>query len=414
MNHAPFPPDLLQSPKWAWHIPSPEVAAEVRAFTLSDDCLVKSTAVRAVYRCGGYHLKFERAPGLLGRFRNRLRPKARNEFAVGQALAESGVPSVECVGWGQLGGTNVLITRTLPGAVSLEEYFYTHVVEGGESPDGILAEITAFLNKFFDAGFYHGDLHFGNILYRPDTHTLAFVDLIAIARREALGEDERRAMCRCVVTLRNGLDRARMLKAIRDVGAAFGESEAEAFYFDVLRGTARHLVETWDKRRSQILGGYPKFTDALPCPDDPARTILLRKDWLSRPIFAKEDAAKGLPPGYERMNPPPREREQDDGDESVEPENMAETMFLRSMYLQTLRVKHRRIVAFVQPGELWMEPLPAGLSPEPPSPDDPEFAFFRKTLDELMIEAPPETIRRLPDGAFYLTCVDRVYTGIEA
>ena len=301
MKHATFPPDLLQSDRWEWHIPSAEVADAVRRCVLTGDALVKSTAVRAVYRCGDFHLKFERAPSMLGRLRNRLRPKARDEYAIGVALAQAGVPSVECLGWGKLGGTNVLITRTLPGAVSLDAYFYTHVVCDGESPDEILAGITAFLNKFFDAGFRHGDLHFGNILYRPDTHTMAFVDLIAISRKGSLSESERRAMCRCVVTLRDGLDRARMLRLIRDVGAANTDGEAEKFYFDELVRTSRHLAKTWGKRRSQILGGYSKFTDALPCPGNPMKTILLRKDWLARPLLTEKDAADGCPAGYERF-----------------------------------------------------------------------------------------------------------------
>ena len=86
MTRAPFPSDFLRSGRWTWHIPSPEVEQAVRKLALTDDCLVKTTAVRAVYRVGDYHLKFERAPGLTGRVRNCFRPKARREYAIGVEL----------------------------------------------------------------------------------------------------------------------------------------------------------------------------------------------------------------------------------------------------------------------------------------------------------------------------------------
>ena len=404
MTHAPFPPDFLQSDRWDWHIASPEVAEAVRRLTLTDDCLVKSTAVRTVYRCGDYHLKFERAPSLLGRFRNRLHPKAGEEYAIGQALAEAGVPSVECLGWGKLGGTNVLITRTLPGAVSFDEYFYTHVVCGGEDPEPLLAEVTAFLNRFFEAGFLHGDLHFGNVLYQPDTHTMAWVDLISISHKGALTDAERRAMCRCVVTLRDGLTPERMLRLIRDVGAAKTDEEAEKFYFDELARTSRHLAETWGKRRSQILGGYSKFTDILPCPGNPMKTILLRKDWLSRPLIAKNAIADGLPAGYERFfykYSVPVELPEPETELEAE---LAERLFLTSMCLQILRVRHRRVAAFIRPNELWLEPLPDGLAPV--EENAPGLDFYTKELHTMGIEVRRlADLRRLPDGSFYLPLV---------
>lgn len=398
---APFPPDLLQSPKWTWHIPDAATAAAVRSLVLSEDCLIKRNPVRAVYRCGDYYLKFESGSSLMTSFRNRLHPKARQEYEIGQALKQAGIPAVECLAWGQFGGMNVLITRALPGCVSVDEYYYTRIVCGGEAPDGIVSEITAFLRKFFDAGFLHRDLHFGNILYNPETHAFAWVDLIAISRPDKLTKTDIQLMSRCVVTLRASLNRAQMLGAIRDVGAAETVEEAEKYYFDEVRRTARHLVETWPKRSSQMLNGYPKFTTALPCPDDPSRTILLRKDWLGRPILTPEDIKDGIPAGYERLR--------------AADETIAETLFLRSMYLQILRVRHRRIAAFVRPDELWLEPLPDALFPACPAPDgDPELDFFLRTLDKMMIEAPRESVRRRPDGFFYLRELSGLETGFEA
>ena len=403
----PFPHDILRSPKWEWHIPDASVAAAVRSLDLKDGELVKSSSVRAVYHCGDYFLKFEFGTSFLTSIRNRLQPKARREYKIGRSLAEAGIPAVECLGWGRLGGTNVLVTRALPGCVSVDEYYYTHIVRGGENPDGIVSEITAYLRKFFDAGFLHRDLHFGNILYDPDKHAFALVDLISISRPGKLTDADRKVMSRCIVTLRAGLNRAQMLRAIRAIGAADSDDEAEKFYFDEVRRTSRHLKETWPKRRSQILNAYPKFTEAVPCHDAPLKTILLRKDWLSRPILHADDIANGIPPGYERfVFQFPPQMQIPDADEANA--LAAESIFLTSICLQILRVRHRRVVAFIRPNELWLEPMPEGLAPAFPAADsDKELDFFLRTLKEMMIDVErQEDVRRLPNGFYYLPLVE--------
>jgi len=417
-NRVPFPHDILRSPKWEWHIPDAPVAEAVRSLDLKDGMLVKSSSVRAVYHCGDYFLKFEFGINLLTSLRNRLRPKARQEYAIGRSLAAAGIPAVECLGWGRLGGTNVLLTRALPGCVSVDEYYYTHIVHGGENPDRIVSEITAYLRKFFDAGFLHRDLHFGNILYDPDKHAFALVDLIEISRPRKLADADRKVMSRCIVTLRAGLNRAQMLRAIRDIGAADSDDEAEKYYFDEVRRTARHLKETWPKRRSQILNAYPKFTEAVPCPEAPLKTVLLRKDWLSRPILTPDDIKDGIPPDYERFvfqfSP------QIQVPNGLTNEKAAEDIFLTSMCLQILRVRHRRVVAFIRPNELWLEPMPEGLAPAFPAPDgDKELKFFLRTLKEMMIDVErQEDVRKLPDGFHYLLLVESnvpmtVHMGVE-
>lgn len=397
-SKTPLRPALLKSKRWKWHIPSEKTAETVRGLVLSAPHLVKSTPVRAVYHCEDFYLKFERSPDLWSAIRKSFYPKARAEYAIGRNLAAAGIPSVECLGWGKFGGTNVLITRAMPGFEPMECVFYREIVYGGGNPDDILSEITAFMRKFFDAGFYHGDLHFGNILYNPDTHQLAWVDLIAIEHPGSIEPAARRFMSRCIVSLREGLNRTRMLRTIREVGAAETDAEAETFYFSEVRHAAQHLLETWEKRSSQALNGYPKFANALPCPGAPDRTMLLRKDWMMRPILAKEDIANGMPAGYERLR--------------VENEAEAETIYLRSIYLQTLRVSHRRVVAFARPNELWLEPLPPDLDGSL-SHDDPEVVFFWRTLDEQMIEAPASSVGRLPNGAFYLTDLTQIRAGFE-
>ena len=396
---APLPQNLLQSKRWHWHIPSEKTKDAVRSLVLTPPHLVKSTPVRSVYRCGDYYLKFERSPDLWSAFRKSVHPKARVEYENGRNLAAAGIPAVDCLGWGKLGGTNVLVTRAMPGYIPLDKYYYEQIVYGGGNADRLVSEIAAFLKKFFDAGFYHGDLHFGNILYNPGTHLLAWVDLIAIEHPGHVEPAARRLMSRCIVTLREGLTRAQMLHAIREVGAAETDTEAETFYFAEIRRTAQHLIETWDKRSGQALSGYPKFADALPYPDAPGRTMLLRKDALGRPLLSKEDAAHGMPAGYELLR--------------TEDESEAECLYLRSIYLQILRVRHRRVAAFARPDELWLEPLPAGLESMPPASGNTDATFFWRGLDEAMIEAPASSAMRLADGSFYLTDLTCVSAGFE-
>ena len=400
MKNVPLPSDYLQSPRWIWHIPSEETKAAVRAMRLSENDLVKRTNVRAVYRCGDYYLKFERGINFILSFRNCFRPKARMEYRVGRRLESAGIPAVRCAGWGRLGGVNLLITRALSGYEALDEFFYKHIVYGGENPDTILSESTAFLRKFFDAGFLHGDLHFGNILYHPETHDMAWVDLIAIKCPGRISDARRKSMSRCVVSLREGLNRTQMLRTIRGIGAAESDAEAETFYFDVVRRSARHLLETWEKRSSQFLGGYPKFSEPLPCPFAPEQTIVLRKDRLMRPLLAAESIAGGIPSGYEEYR--------------AKDKSEAETLFLRSMYLQSLQIRHRRIAAFLRPNVLWFEPLPDGLEPMPPAPGDPDAAFCLRTLEEQLIEAPAEAVCRLPGGFLYVRDIKGLVTGFEA
>ena len=189
-----------------------------------------------------------------------------------------------------------------------------------------------------------------------------------------------------------------MLHAIREVGAAETDAEAETFYFTEIRHEAQHLIETWGKRSSQALNAYSKFAGALPCPGAPGRTMLLRKDWLGHPLLTKEETEKGLPAGYERL--------------ITGSEAEAECLYLRSVYLQLLRVKHRRVVAFARPNEIWLEPLPDGLSGSF-STNGPDVTFFWRTMDELLIETPASNVGRLPDGSFYLTDLTRINAGFE-
>ena len=58
--------------------------------------------------------------------------------------------------------------------------------------------------------------------------------------------------------------------------------------------------------------------------------------------------------------------------------------------------------------------MPAGLKSMAPVQNDPDAAFFWRTMDEQMIETPGSGVMRTPDGAFYLTDLTQIYTGFEA
>ena len=83
-------------------------------------------------------------------------------------------------------------------------------------------------------------------------------------------------------------------------------------------------------------------------------------------------------------------------------------------YLEELQDRIDSMVKRPETGTPLYYPLPAGLESVPATPDDADAAFFRRTLEEQLIEVPDDNIRRLPDGSFYLADVTHMYTGAEA
>ena len=129
---------------------------------------IKRTPHREVFRVRwlgvDFHVKHYRPDG-----RERLRqwvrpPKAQSEYQRGLELLARGVPTLEPLAWGRDGLHSYLVTRTLPGAVTLLE----ELQRRGEIPRQLPERLGRFLARCHAAGVCHADLHPGNLLLTPD------------------------------------------------------------------------------------------------------------------------------------------------------------------------------------------------------------------------------------------------------
>ncbi len=382
-------PDLL-SGEWDWCIPDENVAAAMRGIELKDEYIVKHNPVRSVYHIGDLYLKLEHPDAPLRQLKSRLFPKARTEYETAAMLRDEHVPTVDCLGWGACGSRNLLITREFPGAETVQDYFYRSFVYADGQYEPFMALLTTFLRSFFRSGFYHDDLHFGNLLFSEKMGEIVLVDLIAITREDDLSETRRRRMQRVILQLREGLPEEDMLLAITSSGITVTTSEARDFFFEEVARSAERRVNEWPKRSRQMLDGYAKFVTPVIEGD---KLTLLRKDWLQHEIMPPEVwASPELRRGYEKREYSEKE---------------AETLFLRSMFLQLCRVPHRKVAAWESPGRLYFEPMPK-LNGKLKSSG--AFGFFTETLAAQEIVAPVEVIAQTGSGKFLLSDIEDVET----
>ncbi|MEA4862163.1 MAG: hypothetical protein AB7F40_00895 [Victivallaceae bacterium] len=387
-------PDDLLSGEWDWHIADAQLELKMRAgVRLTPESLVKASAVRSVYHVDDLFLKIEHPDAPLRQLKSRLFPKAETEFETAVMLREAEIPTVDCLGWGTCGSRNMLITREFPGASDVQNYFYEHFVYGNGQYEHFVELLTTFLRGFFRSGFYHDDLHFGNLLYSPEMGAIVLVDLADISREEELSAAQLRRMRRSVIELREGLPEEDMLLAITSCGIAINTAQAREFFFEEVAEAAQRRLDEWPRRRRQILDGYAKFVTPVIEGDKP---ILLRKNWLQKEV---------MPPVSwkhpdERRNYEMREYSEKD----------AEALFLRSLFLQMCRVPHRMVAAWESPGNIYFEPLPE-LNTKLKSSS--AFGFFTETLATQEIVTDVGGIVQTHSGKFMLSDLEEVETLID-
>jgi tRNA A-37 threonylcarbamoyl transferase component Bud32 len=136
--------------------------------------VVKQAPHRTVYRVElpglDFHLKLYPMTGRRAWLRGLVRPsKARAEYDRTVAVAGRGVPTFEplAVGEGDNPRASFLLTRTLPGAVPLNDFLDDPPPDWGAGLRQELARALAdLLARMHDAGVRHDDLHPGNLLVR--------------------------------------------------------------------------------------------------------------------------------------------------------------------------------------------------------------------------------------------------------
>lgn len=215
-----------------------ELTPEIIAERFAAAATVKSNPVREVRTDGEYFYKLDR--------RNR---SFAGEFAAAKLLEERHIPVVEHLWHGRISAGTLLVTRTLPDAPTVREYIATRI------PDGAFQRnFAAFIRAFLDSKLGHDDLHIGNILYATRERRFVLVDVRAVKkfRLRRFPYD----ICRAPLELRRHLRRDELCDMLELVGVP----DPERFYDRAVKIEAAALNHEWQKRRAQILSGYPKFT----------------------------------------------------------------------------------------------------------------------------------------------------------
>ena len=216
-----------------------ELTKEVVAERFSRAAVVKTNPVREVRTDGEFFYKLDRRSG---------RTFAR-EFRAAELLESRNVPVVRHLWHGRIAEGAVLVTRALAGAPTVREYIARRV------PDAeFRRKFAAFIRDYLATGLGHDDLHIGNVLYSTEEGRFVLVDVQAVRRRRL--KKLPYVIVRAVLELRRHLSRAECCEMLKIVGVP----DAERFFDRALVTEAAALKREWEKRRSQILSGYPKFT----------------------------------------------------------------------------------------------------------------------------------------------------------
>lgn len=201
--------------------------------------VVKSNPVREVRTDGEFYYKIDRRPGR----------GFAGEFRAAKLLEERHIPVVEHLWHGVIPAGAVLVTRALAAAPSVREYVARRV------PDAeFRRKFAEFIRDFLASGLGHVDLHVGNVLYAAAEGRFVLVDVQGVRRRRW-----RRfpyVVVRAPLELRRHLHKEQVCEMLKIVGVP----EPEHFFDRSLGIEAAALKREWEKRRRQILSGYPKFT----------------------------------------------------------------------------------------------------------------------------------------------------------
>lgn len=156
---------------------------------------VKRNVAREVWRVTSqgqvFFAKLYREAGLIGKVRALFRGHGSElEWQAGDYARRFGIDTVEPVAYGLVGrlgwaGPSILITRALPEAISLYEYWVAHVLEAGprgryRNACAVIESAAGTLAHAHQYGFHHRDLHAANLLAAggPDhPPRVVFVDL---------------------------------------------------------------------------------------------------------------------------------------------------------------------------------------------------------------------------------------------
>jgi tRNA A-37 threonylcarbamoyl transferase component Bud32 len=219
--------------------------------------VVKDGKHRTVYRLslqsGDVYWKVCRLYGPRAWWRDFFRgPKAKLEFDRARELADRGVPTVEPLACGRMGGfwppASHLITRALDATTPLDDYLLVHPPQLPEGRRRLAVALAKFMAKLHDAGVTHPDLHPGNLLVRDRGDGLEF--FLIDVHDVRLGPPLDRAARRANLTMLNRwfqirASRADRLRFWRAYAGPDGSPEDDR---QIERDTERSILGLWSSR----------------------------------------------------------------------------------------------------------------------------------------------------------------------
>ena len=219
--------------------------------------VVKDGKHRTVYRLSLPHVdvywKVCRLYGPRAWWRDFFRgPKAKLEFDRARELAGRGVPTVEPLAYGRMGGfwppASHLVTRALDATTPLDDYLLVHPPQSPEGRRRLAVALAKFIAKLHDAGVTHPDLHPGNLLVRDRGDGLEF--FLIDVHDVRLGPPLDRAARRANLTMLNRWFQIRASRAdrLRFWRAYAGPDASPEDDRQIERDTERSILDLWASR----------------------------------------------------------------------------------------------------------------------------------------------------------------------
>ncbi len=249
----------MTTPIWQWQLDDDSVLHP----WLEDEGarqIVKSSPIREVFTVRDaagrqYHVKHSR-PGCLA---DRLGWKLKREYLLGRRLRQLGLPCPEPVAWGHCGSEELLVTATVPEARAASVYL--ECIQDEDSRRECLEKYAELAGRLWCAGFYHLDMHLGNVLV-DRRGELLLVDLNGIRKRPWPGWlFDRRCLLRLLAkftsfaNLQREESRALVLRLLLHSGILDDMREAQKVIAECAELRLRERQRKLPKRREKALKG---------------------------------------------------------------------------------------------------------------------------------------------------------------
>lgn len=202
--------------------------------------VVKRNPVREVIRAGNYFIKHDK----------RGVRALKAEYENGLFLSKRNIPVVRYCGYIDDVDGGYLVSEAVQNAVPVAS-----IAEAGGCDADFLRDFVAFVNLLREKRLCHDDLIAGNILFTPESRRFVLIDVRSV-RHGLFSFYRERIFSDLVMELRTHLSRKIIFETLR----AIGVSAPEKVWRRRILEEFRHTVKTWQKRRRQILSGYPRFT----------------------------------------------------------------------------------------------------------------------------------------------------------